>query len=324
MRHSDNIEVIRRYFRGKITESEYDYLIDFIKNPENKKIFEEEKQKWNITPEMDDFALQNWNRLQYRLNSSNPNGRNSKVRTIFVRVVSVAAILIIGLMLGVLFSKIISERNIKSETLVFETPRGEKSKINLPDGSEVWLNANSKLVYHSFLKKERKVELIGEAYFEIAHAKMPFVVKTPDCDVTVLGTKFNIMAYAEFDRNEVTLIEGRVKVNSGLTENILIPGQMLVLKNEAVEIHNVNSSLYTDWVNNKFNFKDIPLSELIKRLENWYDVDIILENKKGKEVNFSGTFKNEETIWQVLEAIKVYVPIQYEKTNLRKIKITVK
>lgn len=325
MRHSDNIDIIRKYFQGKLTDSEYDYLNDFIKNPENKRVFEAEKQRWSKTPEMDDLALQNWNRLQFRLNRNKPADDKRNIKTIFIRTASVAAILIIGLLLGGIFTKIISERNKKTETIVFETPRGEKSKVRLPDGSEVWLNANSKLVYYSFHKKERKVELLGEAYFEVAkNDKTPFVVKTLDCKITVLGTKFNIMAYPEFKRNEVTLIEGRVKVSSGQVENILGPGQMLVLKDEAVEIHNVNSSLYTGWVNNKFNFKDIPLSELIKRLENWYDVDITLENKTGKEVNFSGTFKNEETVWQVLEAIKVYMPIHYEKTNLRKIKITVK
>jgi ferric-dicitrate binding protein FerR (iron transport regulator) len=86
----------------------------------------------------------------------------------------------------------------------------------------------------------------------------------------------------------------------------------------------VNTAQASAWVDNKFNFKDIPLSELIKRLENWYDVDIELNNPSGREVNYTGTFKNEETIWQVLDAIKVYTFIEYEKSDTRRIRITVK
>lgn len=322
MGQPENIEIIRRYFQGKLLDSEYDYLSDFLKKPENRKIFEEEKLKWNQNPEMDDLVNRNWFRLHYKISREAETSHG--VRSILRKVASIAALLIIGLFLGGILTTNFSKRANKHETLVFETPRGEKSNVVLPDGSKVWLNANSKLVYHSFEDTERKVELTGEAYFEVAHLeKTPFVVKTADCIVTVLGTKFNVMAYKEFGRNEITLIEGSVRVNSAGSQKILRPEQMLVLKDHKMETKDVNSSLFTGWVENKFNFKNIPLTELIKRLENWYDLDITLENKTGKEVNFTGTFKNEETIWQVLDAIKIYVPIHYKRTNLRKITITV-
>jgi hypothetical protein len=86
----------------------------------------------------------------------------------------------------------------------------------------------------------------------------------------------------------------------------------------------VNASLAAGWVENKFNFQNLPFSELIKRLENWYDVDIDVTIPANREINFTGTFKNEETIWQVLDAIKVYTPISYKKTDLRQINITYK
>ena len=140
----------------------------------------------------------------------------------------------------------------------------------------------------------------------------------------VLGTTFNVMAYDEFGRKEITLIEGKVNVHSEAGEQVLTPGHALVLKDHSATVTDGNPSQASGWVENKFNFQNIPLSELIKRLENWYDVDITFENLTGKEVNFTGTFKNEETIWQVLDAIKVYTPIEYKKTNLRKIKITVR
>lgn len=324
MRQPDNIEIIRRYFQGKLIDIEYEYLNNFLRYPGNKEIFEEEKQKWIQAPEMDDLVIRNWYRLHYKINKDQSKANNYNLKNIWIKVASVAAFLLIGLLLGGLLTTSLSTRNNNYEILVFETPRGEKSKVILPDGSKVWLNANSRLVYHSFANAERKVELAGEAYFEVVHSEnIPFVVKTTDCDITVLGTKFNVMAYKDFGRNEITLIEGSVKVNSVDSQKVLNPGQMLILEKNNMVIEEVNSSLFTGWVENKFNFRNIPLTELIKRLENWYDLDITLENKTGKEVNFTGTFKNEETIWQVLDAIKIYVPIRYEKTNLRKIKITV-
>ena len=116
---------------------------------------------------------------------------------------------------------------------------------------------------------------------------------------------------------------GKINVHTDNNQQIIYPGQALILKDHKVQVVEVNASQASGWVENKFNFHNIPLSELMKRLENWYDVDIMLDNPKGKDVNFTGTFKNEETIWQVLDAIKVYTPIQYQKTELRKIRITV-
>ncbi len=91
-----------------------------------------------------------------------------------------------------------------------------------------------------------------------------------------------------------------------------------------MKITDLNTTHASAWGDNKFNFKDIQLSELVQRLENWYDVDITLDNPSGREVNYSGTFKNEETIWQVLDAIQVYTSIEYQKSDTRQIKIKVK
>jgi ferric-dicitrate binding protein FerR (iron transport regulator) len=227
--------------------------------------------------------------------------------------------------LGGVATYLLSSGKNSSEQLVFETPRGEKSMVKLPDGTEVWLNANSRLVYNSFSASSRQVELKGEAFFKVTHnEKAPFVVKTNECDIKVLGTTFNVMAYDEFGRKEITLLEGKVDVLTDTKNQVLKPGQSLVLKDHQMQVAEVNTAQASAWVDNKFNFKDIPLSELIKRLENWYDVDIELNNPSGREVNYTGTFKNEETIWQVLDAIKVYTFIEYEKSDTRRIRITVK
>ncbi|MFA5329323.1 MAG: FecR domain-containing protein [Prolixibacteraceae bacterium] len=314
-----------KYFRGQLADHEYELLTKYLQDQSNRDYFQNAKLEWENNPELDEFGNRNLNRLQYKINRRNSyKPKINQVRRIWVKAASVAAILVFGLLAGSAITYLISQSGKSSEQLVFETPRGEKSMVRLPDGSEVWLNANSRLVYNSFSSTHRQVELKGEAFFKVTHnANAPFVVKTNECDVEVLGTTFNVMAYDEFGRKEITLLNGKVNVHAEGKTEVLKPGESLILKNHKMQILEVDASQSSQWVDNKFNFKNIPISELMKRLENWYDVDITLENKSGKEVNFTGTFKNEETIWQVLDAIKVYTPIQYTKTDLRQIKIAI-
>lgn len=326
MHTSEFQNIIQRYFRGQLSDDEYELLTDYLQDSNSRQYFEQAKQEWNQNPELDETGRQNWNRLEYKINKQKPTIVKMPVtRRIWVQVASVAAILVLGLLLGSVATYFLSGNQFNQEQLVFETPRGEKSMVTLPDGSEVWLNANSRLVYNSFSANHRQVELKGEAFFKVArNEQAPFVVKTNECSVEVLGTTFNVMAYDEFGRKEITLISGKVNVQMVGSEQVLKPGQTLILKDQKYQIVEVNAAQASGWVDNKFNFKNIPLSELMQRLQNWYDVDITLENRTGKEVNFTGTFKNEETIWQVLDAIKVYTPIKYDKTELRKITVTVK
>lgn len=319
-------DLIQRYLRGQLSDADSEQLFDILEDSKNREYFEQAKKEWGNDPKMDENAQKNWNRLQFKINHAEQVIRKTPTtRTLWVRILSVAALLLFGLFSGGILTYLLTDHQIKSEDLVFETPRGQKSLVKLPDGSEVWLNAKSKLVYHSFSSKNRKVELKGEAFFRVAHdAGAPFVVKTNEFEVKVLGTTFNVMAYDEFGRKEITLITGKVNVQLESDEKVLSPGQALVIKDHVALVTDGNPAQASGWVDNKFNFQNIPLSELIKRLENWYDVDITFENLTGNEVNFTGTFKNEETIWQVLDAIKVYTPIEYKKTNLRKIKITVR
>lgn len=326
MENHDFRSIVYRYFRGQLDDTEYELLTESLQLLGNREYFDLARKEWENQPELSDLGKQNFIRLQYKINQSNHDMPVRQIsRRLWIRVASAAAILIGGLLLGGVATYLLSSEKKSSEQLVFETPRGEKSMVKLPDGTEVWLNANSRLVYNSFSASSRQVELKGEAFFKVTHnEKAPFVVKTNECDIKVLGTTFNVMAYDEFGRKEITLLEGKVDVLTDTKNQVLKPGQSLVLKDHQMQVAEVNTAQASAWVDNKFNFKDIPLSELIKRLENWYDVDIELNNPSGREVNYTGTFKNEETIWQVLDAIKVYTFIEYEKSDTRRIKITVK
>lgn len=325
MNHSQFQDIVHRYFRGQLEENEYDVLFDCLEEPTNREYFDQAKLDWENNPELDELGRKNLSRLKYTIGQiSSDETKNQVVRQLWGRVAAAAAILIFGILAGGTVTYFGSKVNKVTEQLVFETPRGEKSMVKLPDGSEIWLNANSRLIYNSFSATHRQVELKGEAFFKVTHnEKAPFVVRTNECDIKVLGTTFNVMAYDEFGRKEITLLSGKVNVLADGTEHVLTPGQSLILKNHSTQVKKVDSSEASAWVENKFNFHNIPLSELMKRLENWYDVDITLENLSGREENFTGTFKNEETIWQVLDAIQVNTPIQYKKSDLRQIQIKV-
>lgn len=324
MVNQDIKAIIFRYFRGKLEEGEHEDLLNWLKDRENSLYFESVKQEWEKQPELDQLGARNLDRLNYRLKTATEKHQKPLMLKWWFQASAVAALLLIGLLLGNIFQFLIQKKNSFSEQLVFETPRGQKSLVRLPDGSEVWLNAKSKLTYTTFTENHRGVQLTGEAFFSVKrNEKAPFVVNTDECEVEVLGTTFNVMAYKEFGRQEITLLSGKVIVHTEDADQEIKPGQSMILKDHHGRIAEVTSADASGWVENKFNFRNIPLSELMKRLENWYDVDITLENTTGREVSFTGTFKNEETIWQVLDAISVYTPITYKKTNLRKIKITV-
>ena len=326
MENQDFRSIVHRYFRGQLSDAEYELLTESLQLPENRESFDLARKEWENQPEFSALGKQNFIRLQYKINQNNRNLPLRQItRRLWIRVASAAAILVLGLLLGGVAMYMFSSEKNTPEQIVVETPRGEKSMVKLPDGTEVWLNANSQLVYSTFSATLRKVELKGEAFFKVAHnEKVPFVVKTNECDIKVLGTTFNVMAYDEFGRKEITLIEGKVDVQTANENQVLKPGQSLIIKDQHMQVSEVNTSQASAWVDNKFNFKDIPLSELIQRLENWYDVDITLDNPSGREVNYTGTFKNEETIWQVLDAIQVYTSIEYQKSDTRQIKIKVK
>jgi transmembrane sensor len=325
MKDKEMEDIIYRYFRGQLADGEYSLMTDFLQDEENKAYFDQVKKEWELQPELDEQGQKNLARLLCQLNYD--ESIKSKVtanRKLLIQIATLAAILVSGLLIGSALTWFVSQDYHKSEQIVFQTPRGEKSMVILPDGSEVWLNANSRLIYNSFTSSRRNVELKGEAFFKVKrNVNAPFVVKTNECDIRVLGTTFNVMAYDEFGRKEITLLSGKVDVLMQGNNQELNPGEALVLKNHQFAVKESDPIESSAWIENKFNFHNIPLTELMKRLENWYDVDITLVNYENRVVSFTGTFKNEETIWQVLDAIKIYTPIRYDKTDLRKITITV-
>ncbi|HET6723032.1 MAG TPA: FecR domain-containing protein [Chitinophagaceae bacterium] len=163
------------------------------------------------------------------------------------------------------------------------TPNGGQYQLELADGSLVWLNATSSIHFPTtFVGKERRIEITGEAYFEIAkNREMPFVVAVNGAEVQVLGTHFNINAYNDEDNVKTTLLEGSVKFISGDQSNILKPGQQSQLaKNGTIKVANdVNVDEVVAWKNGLFAFENASIEKVMRQFSRWYNVEIEYRGK---------------------------------------------
>lgn len=187
-------------------------------------------------------------------------------------------------------------------------PKGGEYQVVLADGTKVWLNSASRLIYpQSFMGKERRVVLSGEAFFDVTHdAERPFVVETSRMNVKVLGTRFNVNDYDDNEEVSTTLVNGSVEIISGDQQAFrLVPGEQAYGKENELEKREVNVRLYTSWIDGKFLFNNTELEEIAKQISRWYDVEIFFSNENVKKVRFTGAivkFKPLEDLVRMIES----------------------
>lgn len=179
-----------------------------------------------------------------------------------------------------------------SEKLAYNkvnVPRGGEYQLMLSYGSKVQLNSMSSIRFPvQFAQDCRLVELEGEAYFEVSKTGQPFIVQTKGMKIEVLGTTFNISAYAN-EEYQTTLVSGSVKVQTENGSNrILKPSEQACITpgSNQINVRNVDTAFYTSWIHGKINFKDQRLDDIMKTLARWYDMDVVYENEATKELRF--------------------------------------
>jgi ferric-dicitrate binding protein FerR (iron transport regulator) len=201
--------------------------------------------------------------------------------------------------------------------IALSTTYGSRSEVTLPDGSLVQLNAGSNLEYHfDKLSKTRSVDFSGEAFFEVAKSKQPFIITTPDgLKVKVLGTKFNLSAYPEDRSVQTTLVEGKVELSTNQnTVLVLNPGQIASFQKQSNQLDYVQGEVahQLGWTQNKLYMDNMSLQDVCIRLERWYDVDITLSEKSlGEKIHYTGVLR-EQTVSDVLNALCRLSSISYE------------
>ncbi|QEH42298.1 FecR family protein [Chitinophaga sp. XS-30] len=199
------------------------------------------------------------------------------------------------------------------------TPRGGQYQIILPDGSKVWLNAVSSLRFPTaFSGKERKVELTGEAFFDIAHNEnQPFIVAVDKMEVEVLGTQFNIMAYANESSMKTSLLRGAVKVRSEGASSLLKPGQQARLhKNGDLKVIDLPYAEETAaWKDGLFLFNNEDLDAIMRRISRWYNVDVAFTTENIKTQTFTGQISRQEKLSEVLKMLELTEAVHFGIEN---------
>lgn len=210
-----------------------------------------------------------------------------------------------------------------SKTLnTLTTARGETYVLTLPDKSKVWMNAATTLKFPVSFQddKQRRVELNGEAYFEVSKDKMhPFIVTTSRQEVEVLGTHFNISSYPEEQVVKTTLLEGSVKVYATVANNnlpgksvLLVPGQQSVLTGSAVHVQHVDTDEAIAWKKGEFMFNDEPLEMIMNKIGRWYNLDVVYEDEEMKIKQFKGGITRFSKVSKVLTMLERTGRVNFE------------
>jgi transmembrane sensor len=192
------------------------------------------------------------------------------------------------------------------------TPVGGQYHVVLPDGSKVWLNSESSLrLPTAFSGSERKVDLTGEGYFEIVKKTgMPFVVQAGETRVEVLGTHFNLMAYANEGASKTTLLEGSVKVSRGISSRIIAPGQQAVT-GDRIQVKNVDLDEAIAWKNGFFQFEGESLKAILSQLKRWYGIEVKNE-QQIPDLHFTAVISRNTTLSQVLKMLEMSGELKFK------------
>ncbi|WP_321376225.1 FecR domain-containing protein [uncultured Draconibacterium sp.] len=235
----------------------------------------------------------------------------------------IAAILLIPVLAFSLWSYFSQQSDHHKSSIEFaqswveiNAPHGSRVEFLLPDGSHGWLNGGSKLKYPPVFGKQRKVELLGEAWFDVEHIEQSrFIVSLAEMNVKVLGTKFNISAYDEDISTSVILEEGKVEVEGkvGVFNEILEPNQKIEFNRlqRSLSVNSVDAKRFSAWKEGYLVIDNETLGEVENRIERWYNVKINLLDEELRNYKYKATFKD-EPLEEVLRLLSKTIPIRYK------------
>lgn len=209
--------------------------------------------------------------------------------------------------------------SLSGQLAVLETPAGQRARMMLPDGSQVWLNADTRMEYPAvFAKGERRVKLSGEALFEVAHdTDCPFIVETFASEVEVLGTKFNVVAEAESSLFSTTLLQGRVKVTN-LADNgdivIMNPDEVVNLVDGRLSVENRQDPAALCWLDGQVSFGGLSFEALMSKFEKAFGTTIVIERSTLPDAGYSrGKVRVADGIDHALRVLQHSIDFTYEK-----------
>jgi len=322
-----DIKKLERFGKGLSDEAENQYIYSLFSEYEGdrefKHYFLSEWQGFIRNDKEDDYDISHLlDRVHHKINSKG----NRKSRSVFHKAYQwysvAAAVLLIPLLIASGIWVTISSTNKTQEvellvenpvTSILFAPLGSRINFSLPDGTNGWLNSGSSLEYKLPFSNNRKINLLGEAWFDVAHDNNhPFEIVAGNSKVKVLGTKFNLNAYPEDNYVEVVLEDGMVEFSTqGLLSQIEIKSnERLVLKEGSININVTDTYKYSAWKEGKLIFRGAPMAEVARRIERWYNVKVKLVDKELENYVYRGVFQD-NSLNEVLKYLCMTSPIKY-------------
>jgi transmembrane sensor len=305
-----NPELLQKYIAGNATEAEKQRVTKWIQeNPENMREYMAQRK-------LHDMVL--W-RTEPVAEENSRERKHFSLRGVCMEAAKIAAVLAIVLLGTHYWTGKHQVPEDKTWQSIY-VPAGQRAELMLADGTKVWLNSRSTLTFPgSFKGNIRNVKLDGEGYFAVTkNVEQPFIVETNKCNVKVLGTEFNVMAYAADSVWETSLLEGAVEIlvpgsnNSGMR---LEPNMMASLKGNRLVKGRIKEADYFLWREGLLCFNDISVRDMIEKLKLYYGVDIVVNNTRILKNRYTGKFRTKDGVEHVLKVLKLNNKFTYTKDD---------
>lgn len=317
MEKNDYIRLFDKFLQKQATAQEVRELVRGFSHDDAFQAWT--RREWEAAPSRMNPELQRQllRQIQARIGKERETRRGVR-RKISSRVAQIAAtlLLMIATGVGIYFYTV---RKMAMPDMIVRVEKGQKANVTLPDGSEVWVNSDSKLSYGSrFNTQERVLQLEGEAYFEVSPDKnRPFIVETGAISVQALGTSFDVKNYKEEANVSTVLMTGKVQVKSKKGCLILQPNEKAVFDKNTGTMRKTsvgNAPHYADWKYNLLSFHAETFGTIARTLERYYNTRIVFESESLKKYRFTGSIGN-TSLESILQILSLTSPLTYEVTD---------
>lgn len=308
---------ILRYFRGEATSDETKQIFKWLEeSPENREELARLKKVWALAANNNDNTDFLWKENVY------PEIKKYKNKEMLFLRLKQAAIFLLLIGAGSVLHYLVSRTNADGNQVYqgeysVESPPGQMTSVDLPDGSNILLNSGSSVTYSAdFSKGKREVTLEGEAFFDVVtDSERPFFVRSSLMDIKVYGTSFNIQVYPDDKFISATLIEGSISIlnKNGDELKRLIPGENMYYSPEKtkLKVSKVDTELYCSWRSGLITFRNEKLKDIARRIERWYNVEIEIRNQNLGEELYFGTILKNKPVDQIMEVLQLTTSLEY-------------
>ncbi len=311
---------IQKYTEGKLSLQEQLELSDHLADKQNHVAEQVLREEWIKTLQSESAAEVNLkpvlDRVHHRIHQ---NEAQKTVRISYLKILQrIAAVLFIPLSISFFAYYYLKEHSLPDQPYAeIQCPMGARIKFQLPDGSIGFLNSGSKLRYEVQFSQGRKVDLLGEAYFEIIHnEEKPFHVNTKNLDIKVLGTTFDVIANEDETIEQIVLQTGKVNISThnGQELSNLTPNEELTFNThtKTYSLSHLEASQYTAWKEGKLVFRNENMKQVAQRLSRWYNAEMIVDDKQLESYTFHATFID-EPLDEVLKLLSLTTPLSYRE-----------